>query len=224
MMIMSTVIVVMNTGARKDFRERTYLGRIKSRSSLPPAKRHLRLNLDTKWKQKSLPHKVKKKSRQQKAQPWSLLRWRGGFVASVAMTNGSDFKPFQASTNSCDLLQLKSPVSSSTWWSPSWWWSPRWRSSGWRQWKWISTREAKSTAAALSSKISVTSIWSIHDGHDEAFDRDNCNQGGDDNHKKATKKVNSIIAFLPRERVSRNCGVKFEKCSFPIFSFLQTLF
>ena len=39
MMIMSTVTVVMNTGARKDFRERTYLGRIKSRSSslLPSA-------------------------------------------------------------------------------------------------------------------------------------------------------------------------------------------
>jgi len=46
MMIMPTVTVVMNTVARKDFREN--VSRPNQISLLPPAKRHLRLNLDTK--------------------------------------------------------------------------------------------------------------------------------------------------------------------------------
>jgi len=194
MMIMPIV-----TGARKDFRENV------SRPNqisllLPPAKRHLRLNLDTKWKQKSLSHKVKK-NRPESTVAISFetkmrvhcIRCNEEWLWFQVRAISSQHQLMWSVTTqiSCLILNLMFTIHLVMITSMMIIWLK-------------STKVNLNTRKALPLPCCQKSLSQASDYH-KAFD--NCNQGGEDNHKKATEKVNSIIAFLQRDRDGEFLGI-----------------
>jgi len=132
-------------------------------------------------------------------------------IASIAMTNGLDFKPAPThviSNNSNLILILMITILMITILArittlPTIIWLASMKVN-------LNTRRAKSTAVALSPKKLCHKPPDCHDGMVRLLIVTIVMIITEESN---TKKVNSIIAFLPRERrrVSRKCGIKFEK-------------